>query len=329
MPWALEQFYFQHLENSGKVNQIKLFTIQGQFHQDYFKSIFHKLYFRLKSPNIYRKLNYELLQEIEIFLPTHLWVFKGMEIFPETLQKISAKGIKLINYNPDNPFFFSGRGSGNKNVTNSIGLYDLHLTYNLSVLNQLLAIGQKARWLPFGFESNVSIFEECKRETEIVKVCFVGNPDRLRENFLKALADHGVAIDVFGKRWKVKHPLIELFDPVYGIDYWKTLYKYRIQLNPLRPHNPTSHGMRSFEVPGIGGILLTPETIEHTQFFLANEEAFYYTDIPTCLEKIRYLLKLSSAEAECIRDKARNRSLGSKYDYNSRALEALHYISEI
>jgi hypothetical protein len=249
-----------------------------------------------------------------------------MEILPKTLLKIRAKGIKLINYNPDNPFFFSGRGSGNKNITNSIDLYDLHLTYNLSVLNQLLALGQKAYWLPFGFESDAAVFTECKREVEIVKVCFVGNPDRFRENFLQALADQGIAIDVYGKGWKVKHPLIERFGPVYGIDYWKTLRKYRIQLNPLRPHNPTSHGMRSFEVPGIGGILLTPDTIEHTQFFLADEEAFYYIDISTCLEKINHLLSLSKLEAELIREKARNRSLSSKYDYNSRALEALDYI---
>lgn len=329
LPGALELFYLQHLEQSGKIPQIRLFNIHGKFHEYYTRSIFHKILFRLQLSDIYQQLNKELLNEVAVFQPSHLWVFKGMEIFPGTLQKIRTKGIKLVNYNPDNPFFFSGRGSGNKNITHSIGLYDLHLTYNLSVLNQLTAQSQKATWLPFGFESNAAIFEECQKEGEIGKVCFVGNPDRFREDFFCALADQGISIDIYGKGWKIKHRLIHLHDSVYGIDFWKTLCKYRVQLNPLRPHNPTSHGMRSFEVPGIGGILLTPYTIEHAQFFQADEEAFFYTNVATCVEKINYLLGLSKTEAGLIRDKARNRSMKSRYDYQSRALDALEYISKI
>ncbi len=328
LPGALELFYMHYLEQSGKIEQIKLFDIHGKFHKYYTQSVFHKILFRLKLSGIYQQLNKELLDVVEAFHPSHLWVFKGMEIFPETLQKIQTKGIKLINYNPDNPFFFSGRGSGNKNITNSIGLYDLHLTYNLSVLDELTARGQKAAWLPFGFESNAAIFKECQKEEEIVKVCFVGNPDQFREDFLCTLSDQRIGIDVYGKGWKIKHPLIQLHDSVYGTDFWKTLRKYRVQLNPLRPHNPTSHGMRSFEVPGIGGILLTPNTLEHTQFFQEDEEAFFYTDMSTCVEKINYLLGLSKTDAGHIRYKARNRSLASGYDYQSRAMEALQYISK-
>jgi hypothetical protein len=326
LPGALELFYLHHLEQCERLAQIKLFNIHGQFHEHYTRSVFHKILFRLHLSGIYQKLNKELLHEVETFQPTHLWVFKGMEIFPGTLQKIRTKGIKLVNYNPDNPFFFSGRGSGNKNITNSIGLYDLHLTYNLSVLEQLTAQGQKAIWLPFGFESSAAIFEECQKEREIVKVCFVGNPDRFREDFLCALADLGIAIDVYGKGWKVKHPLIHVHDSVYGIEFWKTLRKYRVQLNPLRPHNPSSHGMRSFEVPGIGGILLAPSTPEHAQFFRADEEAFFYSNMAMCVEKINYLLRLSKDEVDIIRDSARKRSLTSGYDYKCRSLEALQHL---
>lgn len=329
LPGALELFYLHYLKQHGNISQIKLFNIHGQFHEYYSQSIFHKILFRLQLSGIYKKLNQELLHEVEVFQPTHIWVFKGMEIFPETLQKIRKKAIRLVNYNPDNPFFFSGRGSGNKNITNSIGLYDLHLTYNLSVLNLLTQQRQRAAWLPFGFESNATIFTECQKETEIVKACFVGNPDRFREDFLCSLADQNIAIDVYGKGWKIRHPLIQLHASVYGIDFWKTLYKYRVQLNPLRPHNSTSHGMRSFEVPGIGGILLTQQTPEHAQFFSEDEEVFFYSNLATCVEKIKLLLNLSKNEADLIRGKARSRSLASGYDYKSRALEAWNYINKV
>jgi spore maturation protein CgeB len=326
LPGALELFYLHHLEQSGMVEHLKLLNIHGQFYQYYVKNIFHKILFRLNLSGIYDKLNSEILHEVEAFQPSHLWVFKGMEIFPETLQKIKIKGVKLINYNPDNPFIFSGRGSGNQNIINSIRLYDLHFTYNLSIFNQLKEQGQKAVWLPFGFESNAAIFAECQKETEVVKVCFVGNPDVFRKDFLCYLADQGIAIDVYGKGWKINHPLIKLYDSVYGINFWRTLRKYRVQLNPLRPHNLTSHGMRSFEVPGIGGILLAPSTPEHAQFFRADEEAFFYSNMAMCVEKINYLLRLSKDEVDIIRDSARKRSLTSGYDYKCRSLEALQHI---
>ena len=85
-----------------------------------------------------------------------------MEITPDSLEWAKKKKIKLVNYNPDNPFIFSGRGSGNSNVTNSISLYDLHFTYNLSVKEKLEKEFQsKDCFLPFGFDLDDQLFEIC------------------------------------------------------------------------------------------------------------------------------------------------------------------------
>jgi hypothetical protein len=75
-----------------------------------------------------------------------------MEIFPESLQWAKQKGIKLVSFNPDNPFIFTGKGSGNSNVTQSIPLYDLHFTYNHEIEQQLREkYRSKIAYLPFGF----------------------------------------------------------------------------------------------------------------------------------------------------------------------------------
>ena len=43
----------------------------------------------------------------------------------------------------------------------------------------------------------------------------------------------------------------------------------------MRIHNPDSHNMRSFEVPGVGGIMVAPDTKEHRIFFEVGKEIFY------------------------------------------------------
>ena len=195
-----------------------------------------------------------------------IWVFKGMEIFPESLQWAKSRNIKLLNFNPDSPIVFTGKGSGNKNVSNSIALFDLHLTYSHSIKKQLeVDFGARVAYLPFGFEISEQLYNECSEEEEVLKACFIGNPDKERALFLMQLAELGTRLDIFGYGWKkyLSHPNLELHDAVLGKDFWKTLRKYRVQLNLMRLHNPDSHNMRSFEVPAIGGIAALPDTNEH------------------------------------------------------------------
>ncbi|WP_315819859.1 hypothetical protein [Paraflavitalea speifideaquila] len=102
---------------------------------------------------ITQKINQQFKQKVKAFKPDIIWVFKGMEILPSSLEWARKQSIKLINYNPDNPFIFTGKGSGNSNVTNSIGLYDLHFTYNFAIKKELEERFQsKVAYLPFGYE---------------------------------------------------------------------------------------------------------------------------------------------------------------------------------
>ena len=136
---------------------------------------------------------------------------------------------------------------------------------------------------------------------------------------------------MYGNNWKkfVDHKNIKIFDPVQGRDFWLTLQRYRIQLNLMRPHNPDAHNMRSFEVRCVGGILLAPDTLDHNQYFVSNKEIFLYTDLQSCMEKIKYLLSLSALQADIIRVNARRRSVESKYSYQSRAQQSLKFLKKL
>ena len=327
--YSIENFYIKHLRNLNV--DVKLYPAQRNFYDYYQNSIFNKISYRLGFSSILEKINAEFILTINQFKPDAIWIFKGMEIFPKSLVWAKNMGIKLINFNADNPFLFTGKGSGNINVTESIKHYDLHLTYDHSIKNEILNRYKiRTEILPFGFDIEESLYDECSNLDEVNRACFLGNPDSKRGIFLQKLLNNGIELDLYGNDWEkfVKHPKVNIYPPVYADDCWRVLRKYRVQLNMMRPHNPDSHNMRTFELAGIGAIQLAPLTYDHLQYFTQDKEIFLYKDIQDCVIQINKLLNLKKPEAELVRLNARNRALNSGYSYDSRSLQALNFIKK-
>lgn len=317
--WSIEKHYYVHL---SEYYVIKIFAAQNLLYQYLNRHIGNKVLYKLGLSSIYARINKELRAFVEEFKPDVVLIFKGMEVLPGTLRWMKRRGIIIANYNPDNPFIFSGAGSGNKNISDSIGLYDLHFTYNLDVKSKIeKEYNLPVYWLPFGYNIPMDVFERSRQIKEVNKACLIGNPDARRVELLKYLSSNGVQLDVYGNDWQkyISHPNISIFKPVYEPDLYLLLRQYRVQLNPLRPHNLTSHAMRSFEVPAIGGIILSEDTQEHRLLFEESKEAFFYSGLEDCLKKVNHLLSLSVEDADKIRRNARERSITSKYDYRSRS----------
>jgi hypothetical protein len=326
---AMEQYFTRYLTELGVPNDI--FPAQGLFYKYYNSSILNKVFFKLGVSSIYKSISDQLLQAVASKKPDVLFVFKGMEILPSTLSALKERGIKLVNYNPDNPFLFSGSGSGNRNVEESIPLFDLHLTYDRSIKAELEKRNLKAILIPFGFDITEEEVKICAADPEVIRVCFLGNPDKDRCKFLNTLAEKKLPVDVYGQGWTRfnLNKEINVNGPVYGLDYWKVLRKYRVQLNLMRPHNPHSHNMRSMEVPGVGGIGLFPDTPDHREFFEEGKEIFLYGDVPDCCLKAQQLLLLTKEKADSIRSAARSRSLHSGYSYKHRTQQFIESLVQI
>jgi len=328
---SLEKVYKQHLAEKLGNENIKIFSSQDMFLKYYHTSIIHKVLFRLGFKCIYYDINRKLINEVKEFQPDILWVFKGMEIFPKTLHDLRLNyKVPIFNFNPDNPFFFSGKGSGNQNITQSINLYDHHFTYERLVKVKFDSLGLSASLLPFGYSISDEIFSESLIQEEILKVCFVGNPDKHRIKFLTELANKGIKIDLYGNDWGavIRHQNITAFEPVLRNEFWMVLRKYRVQLNMMRPHNPETHNMRTFEIPGIGGIQLAPDTEDHRKYFEEGTEIYLYNDLDECIFKINKLLKLGFKSAALIRIAAKNKAIHNKYTYRDRTEQVLLKFNE-
>jgi spore maturation protein CgeB len=328
--YAIERHYVKHFSDFKEITSIDFFSARQLFLDYYEKSLLNKLIYRIGFSNVLKEINESLVRQVSFFNPDIILVFKGMEIFPKTLRQFKAKGIKLVNYNPDNPFLFTGRGSGNRNITKSIGIYHAFVSYDRDICRTMESKHNvKSYCIPFGYEPKVGT--EKWVEDEIQRVCFIGNGDNLRLDFLNRLAQKGLKIDLHGLHWKATklHSNIKLFPPVYGDEFISHIRKYRVQLNLMRIHNSESHNMRSIEIPGYGAIQLAPFTPDHIEFFKRDEEIFVYKTLEECYEKATMILKLSKEEAN------RHKSLGyyacfnNGYSYRNRASQMTKVLMEI
>lgn len=319
--YAIENIYCKYLNELG-VNT-KIFAGQTLLSNFIEQSFINKVRNRLGFvENVYTLISKQLEENIEQEKPDVVLVFKGMEILPSTIQRIKQRKIFIANYNPDHPFIFTGRGSGNSNVTKSFPHYDLHFCYSKLLMQQIEKQYKiPTEFLPFGFELSQDDYDICQKEIEIPKVCFLGNPDVERVVFLKKLVTLKIPITIYGHHWNryfKNNDYVILKDACYQLDYWKILRKYRLQLNILRKHNVDSHNMRTFEVPAIGGIQLADDTTEHRLFFEEGKNIFLFKGVKDCAEKIKLLLALDSENVKNIRYNARQKSLQSDYSYKGR-----------
>ena len=318
---SLEPVYARHLRAlHADVFHFPAPDIVFDYHS---KHLLNKALFKSGIYRGYKPVNRRLIELANTCQPDIIWIFKGMEIYPDTLRVLKGR-FKLVNYNPDHPFIIASRGSGNSNVTRSVGLFHLHLCYH-SILQKEIENRYHipTAFLPFGFELEEGDYAAAEAQKEVLRVCFLGNPDNIRVETLLEIANSGLPVDVYGHGWDKTaigtHPSIGVFDAVYGADFWKKLRQYRVQINIFRKHNAGSHNMRTFEVPAVGGIGLMPYSDEQTAFFEEGREVFFYRSMEDLKRQARLLLSLPEEQAAAIRIAARSRSLASGYSYASRA----------
>jgi spore maturation protein CgeB len=327
----LAHYYAVHLGNTKGV------TVGSLYYTDefnnYYKSIWNKAAYRIFPKKILDKINSGVVRSIEQFKPDLLWIIKGMEIYPETLQYAKKKGIRLVNYNPDHPFEYFSAGSGNDNVKHSIPIYDLHLSYSRRILKDLNQEYQiNGKFLPFGYEISKETFESASREKEIKRLAFTGMADNERKRKIDLLAGAGIPLALIGPGWrKFFKPTadIHVFDGVYSNEFWNVLRRYRVQVNIFRKQNENSHNMRSFEIPAVGGIMLAPWSVEHVEFFESRREAFFYKSDAELIEQARLILELPEEQSGQMRLNARNRSERSCYSYAGRTAMVLEYFKSL
>ncbi len=277
--------------------------------------------------------NSQLKKVLQNENPDVFFVFKGMNVWEDTVSWAVSRGIYSVNFNPDHPFIFSGRGSGNDIVRKSIKLYNCHLTYSRTIRDYLRSYGVESELIPFGYDlpAGWSTLKESVQEE--ISGAFIGNADDDRLYWMSQffLSYKNNKFVFYGHGWErlqkdMKN--VELRSPVYGTDFWAAMRRHRFQLNVMRVHNLDSHNMRSVESLAAGAIGLHPSTNDHQEWIEHGKNGFLFHSFADAGMTGSKLLRLDQKFVRDLRKQAESRSISLKASYAERSQQILDFISE-
>jgi hypothetical protein len=187
-------------------------------------------------------------------------------------------------------------------------------------------------WLPFGYAPEIHYPEPVTEsvrafETDVV---FAGGADADRVPYFLALAGAGFTVALYGHDWEKNSRTRPYFrghaDPS---TLRKAVAGAKICLCLVRRVNRDGHAMRSFEVPAMGGCMLTEETEEHREIFGEEGRAVvYFNSIPQMVEKARWLLT-HAGERKRLATAAHTLITGGKNTYADRLETILRRTEEV
>jgi spore maturation protein CgeB len=247
-----------------------------------------------------------------------LFAMKGTDVHASTLKaiKTSNPGLKLICFNPDDPF---NRASSNDDIVSTIPLYDFYCIWTRLLNDQLKKAGAKEIiYLPFGIDSEIIYPVNADNEFDI---SFIGNGDTERHQLIKSLNDEVVKrgldykIHIFGSNWPNLGSQTVIHDQQNGLDLLKTIASSKINLNLLRKQNKNSINMRTFEIPAANGFMLHEISKEAETFFDADKEVVYFNSTEDLVDKCERYLK-EEVLREDIKRNSQKKMKSNDYSYH-------------
>jgi hypothetical protein len=330
---ALEHYYVQGLRRCG-IN-ISMLDIISDYYSVIEKSVFNKGWNKLRPATYFSPVNKKLETFIDKKFFDVIIVFKGMALFADTIKMLKQHANLLCCYNPDHPFKFFTEGSGNKNILDSIRFYDIYLTYSNRIANELrVTYNVNASVIPFGYDDEYICHKGNSNIDVTNKWLFIGSYDKERASFLNTLG--GNDIYIYGdQKWKTRtngSSLIQNYyqgRALYGREYKSMISEGQGIFNLLRRQNieEQSHNMRTFEVPGYGGVLITNRTEEQMFFFEEDKEAIYFDSVEELKSKL-YFLSKNPHKIGKIKLAAFERSKKSGYGYTCRSRDLYHLLNK-
>ncbi|MBK9983469.1 MAG: glycosyltransferase family 1 protein [Saprospiraceae bacterium] len=331
---TIASYYSKHLASDPSVKLIPAYSFDLE--DDYIqKGLWAKVSVHLR-PQILTKLVSAYLEDlVQKNTPDALLIIKGQFVSPSFLEKMKKKGIYLINYNPDHPLYFETDAPGNRNVKESIELYDLIFTYSSVIKNEISIRLPLSRIeiLPFGYEDSYYSSNLISDSELIRKVVFAGTADKTRSEFIKELVKNEIYVDVYGggfnRYFTSASPYLTICPSVSGLEYFSLLQRYMISMNLYRQQNKGGHNMRSFEIPSVGGLQLVEYSDQMNQFFMNKEEVFLYKNPEDVYDLIYNINQMTNAQLMEMKKTTRAKTLNSKYSYKDRAMEFMKVVNSI
>lgn len=247
----------------------------------------------------------------------------------EALAEISPLGLARVNFLTDDPWNSAHRAPW---FMRALVEYDGVFSPRRANLGDLRRLGcRRVEYLPFAYAPEAHFAEPPPAEEatgHAVDVLFAGGADPDRRPWIKALIRAGMRVALYGGYW-TEDPETRPF--ARGHADLTTLRKAtagaKLVLCLVRQANRDGHAMRSFEIPAMGGCLLTEATAEHREIFgPEGVTTVYFQNELELLKKARWLLE-NEPERHRLAAAARARIIGGRNTYADRLKTMLEVIS--
>jgi spore maturation protein CgeB len=213
-----------------------------------------------------------------------IWVSKGQWSVPALWRayKAARPETVLVCYNSDDPVTTYSRGCNAPWVTEAIGSYDLFGTFKPDILQALKDHGAPEVYLQL-FAWDPDILPRAETTTLDHDLLFLANGDDFRQQWLiDILSDPRTQdwkIGIYGYWPRSGHARLDALTqpmPYQQDQIPQTIANAVVSLNILRQQNISNHNLRSFEIPGAGGLCLSQYTDQIGAVFPRDEAALYF-----------------------------------------------------
>ena len=243
------------------------------------------------------------------------WIDAGAELGPGVYRFLRNSGMRIINYNVDDPF--SARDGRKWNLyRKSVPFHDLTVVVREENVGEARAAGAKRVIRAYRSYDPVAhhpvVLTDADRLKWTSEVSFIGTWMPERGPFMAALIEKGVPLSIWGDWWQKapEWPMIKRVwrgFGIYGRDFVAATQSSKVALGLLSKGNRDLHTTRTAEVPYISGPAFCAErTVEHTHLYRENLEAFFWRDADECAVQVARLLNDESLRMGIVRE-ARSR----------------------
>jgi spore maturation protein CgeB len=283
---------------------------------------------RGRRPNKLRYFSDTMLRICREAQPKYLLSTGLAPIDSSSLMAIGRLGIKRLNYLTDDPRNPAHRS---RFFSEALPYYDHIFSTRLNNIDELENAGcRNVSYLPFAYNPKLHFPQAPGKEERLIYECdvaFIGGADRDRISYVRRLIQEGFKIALYGGYWD-RFPEMRKYarGHIEPETMRKVVSAAKINLCLVRRANRDGNSMRSFEIPAIGGCMLTEDTGEHRKIFGAEGDAvIYFRTIDEMIQKAKFLIANESHRNRLI-EKCHNLIVGNSNTYKDRLLTMLNSV---
>jgi hypothetical protein len=256
-------------------------------------------------------------------------VFKGHMLSAHTVAELRRRAdVPWTVLAPDSPWE-RGISISSRHIRDCIRVFDLYYIWSRSLVERLRREGcPRPVYHACAYDESLHVPATDRDPSLSRTITLVGTYDRRRAAVMTSIAD--LPIRIYGNGWDRISARSPLRDKVHrvalGNDLRRVITSSLACLNILRPQNMDAHNMRTFEVPAMGGVMLTHRSADQHSFFPEGQASLMFEGTEELRAVIGRLLA-GEIDTDAIRREALRRSKG--HSYVARAKEMLDNIAAL